>query len=132
MEIEPKFRHPDCPEVHLGVCAKCRRLYAASLTNLEAPMPVKNRATPAAEVVERRVDEAPKPLPPHLKEVLDAVDGDVEAAAEIVARSFTEALIDAVIPLTPAEKQKRHRAKIKADPLLYAAYLEAERKRKAR
>jgi Zn-finger nucleic acid-binding protein len=29
----PNRRHPRCPDVHLGLCPKCRRLWAAELTD---------------------------------------------------------------------------------------------------
>lgn len=58
MHNEPKVRHPDCPDVHIGVCPKCWRLYARDAKAAEEEV----EAVPArpVSVSSGAVDVAPE------------------------------------------------------------------------
>lgn len=52
MHNEPKTRHPECPDVHMGVCPKCRRLYERDRKAAERIEDASSEAVPALSVLE--------------------------------------------------------------------------------
>lgn len=61
----------------------------------------------------------------------DLADGSGMIILEEAAPISEEVMERLVKPLTPAEKQKAYRQRIKADPVRYETYLEKERMRKS-
>lgn len=115
---EPTSRHPDCPDVHIGVCPTCRRLYARDESR---EPPIKHEAVADASEEDGHCETATKP-----KQVRPE-------------RSFTNApspsetrLDAAKRVLSSAERYARWRAKqIREDPEGFRAR-EAARMKKRR
>ena len=151
-------RHPDCPDVHLGVCAKCRRLYERDALGMgdkqvqkDEPEMRGHRSAPAEDSFSasgvtasgasrrlrprQRADDASLTKP-----VVESPERETEAACR--PRRVTEGKDGGVRgPLTPAitiddvrrkarERKRRWLERLKADPERYAEYLKRERARK--
>lgn len=119
-------RHPECPDVHLGSCPKCERLW--KLDRLERSSAVEQRplkssvagSTPAAPTkeVQDEVSEAHAP---------DDAGSDVHEVADRDAGGEGLDRGGSSGPLTPAQKQRAYRERKKrTDP----DYLKREAARK--
>ena len=154
MTTEPKFRHPDCPDVHLGVCAKCRRLYerdASDMGDKDVPEMRGHGSVPAGDSSSASgvtASGASHRLRPRQR--ADDASLTSDEATEPAGRSSSEGRRGksqtrnaasqgsptpgvagvASGPLTPAEKQRAYRERLKADPERYKEYLAKERARK--
>ena len=125
--MEPTQRHPECPDVHLGVCAKCRRLYARDDRLGEQPrdeQPVAGVGGRPDKLSKAEAGETPAALTSTLP-----VDPLKEQSDALIRECMKEAM-------TPAEKNRervrRWRKKVLSDPEKAELLREADRLRKRR
>lgn len=103
-------RHPECPDVHLGECPKCKRLYGRD--RLERSSAVERR--PVKSQVEGSSPSAPaKSSGPTDKAKAGEVVSDAGEKSDeprpLQPSRGGERVVETPKALTPAQKQKRYR-----------------------
>lgn len=120
--MEPEVRHPDCPDVHLGVCSKCRRLYERDRKNAKSSALAKMVVCPEDE------------LPAVAAEFAEEVFAPIKEAGEQALADFKNAVAENEEARTAAEKNRdrvrKFRENMTAEQRMEYRKRDRERKRK--